>query len=41
MNQLPRDKPIHMSIGLLTTPAMVAGLIDHPLTWKWFLQRLP
>ena len=31
----------HMSLGPLTTPAMASGLTDHPLPWKWLVQRLP
>ena len=29
----------HMSLGN-RTPAMAAGLIDHPIPWRWLLQQL-
>ena len=31
----------HMTLGPLMTPAMAAGLASAPLSWQWFLQRLP
>ncbi len=30
----------HMSLNK-RTPTMDAGLLDHPVTWEWLIQRLP